>query len=87
MTEKAMIMKYRQGRHTQTQNHVLVEITGVDTKAKASKYIGKKLVIKTSTGKEIHGKITHTHGTSGVLRARFSKGVPSIALGKTVKLE
>lgn len=87
MSEKALILSYRRGRHTQTQNQALLEVAGVDSKAKASKYIGKKLVWVTSSKKEIHGKITSTHGNNGVLRARFTKGLPGAALKKYIKLE
>jgi len=86
MTETALILSYRRGRHTQKQNQILVEIAGIDSKAKASKFIGKKLVWITSAGKEIHGKITHAHGTNGVLRARFAKGMPGISIGKKIKM-
>jgi large subunit ribosomal protein L35Ae len=84
----ALILSFRRGRHTQRMNQFLVEIKGADTKAKASLYIGRR-VVWTSPGKtqkQIHGKITTTHGNSGVLRARFSRGLPGTAVGTRVEL-
>jgi large subunit ribosomal protein L35Ae len=85
---KALILSFRRGRHTQRTNQFLLEIEGVDTKAKASQYIGKR-VIWTSPGaakKKIYGKITQPHGNNGVLRARFSRGLPGTALGTNVQI-
>jgi len=88
-TEKnALILSFRRGRHTQRTNQFLVEINGADTKAKASLYIGSR-VVWTSPGKlkkKIFGKITTTHGNNGVLRARFSRGLPGTAVGTRVEL-
>ena len=65
---------------------MLVEIEGADTKAKASAYIGRKVVWKTPSGKSIYGTITHPHGGHGVVRVRFSKGMPGESLGKKAKV-
>lgn len=87
----ATILSFRRGRHTQRTNQFLLEIEGVDSRAKASKFIGKKVVWKSRTRskdkkpKEILGKITSCHGNNGVLRARFSRGLPGEAV--TTKVE
>ncbi len=83
---KAILLSYRRGRHTQTTNQFLLEVDGCDTKAMASGFIGKKVVWKSHAGKEIFGKITQAHGTSGVLRARFSRGLPGDAMGSKVNI-
>ena len=86
--EKALILSFRRGRHTQRTNQFLLEIKGVDTRAKASVCIGKR-VVWTSPGKlkkKIYGKITTTHGNNGVMRARFSRGLPGTAIGTKVEL-
>ncbi len=82
----ATIVSYRRGRHTQTTNQVLIEIDGVDSRALASGFIGKRVVWRTPSKKEIYGKITQPHGNRGVLRARFSKGLPGEAIGKKVEI-
>jgi large subunit ribosomal protein L35Ae len=78
---RALILGYRRGRHTQTMNQLLLEVEGADSRAKASKYIGKRVVWTSPGDREIRGKITQPHGNSGVLRARFSKGLPGTAVG------
>lgn len=85
---KATIVNYRGGRHTQTMNQLLLEIPGVDSRQLASGFIGKR-VKWTSPGKlkkEIFGKITSIHGNNGILRARFSKGLPGEVLGKEIEI-
>jgi large subunit ribosomal protein L35Ae len=86
MSMKATIVNFRRGRHTQTMNQFLLEIPGVDSGALASGFVGKR-VKWTSPGrlkKDIFGKITNTHGNNGIVRARFSRGLPGDAVGKKV---
>lgn len=89
---QATIISFRRGRHTQKTNQFLVEIEGVDSKEKAAKYIGKKVLWKSkvkskdSKPKEIHGKFTACHGNSGLLRARFSRGLPGEAVTQKIKV-
>ena len=68
-------------------NHILLEVQGVDSRKKASAYVGAGVVWETPGKKEIHGKIASPHGNSGALRARFKKGLPGIALGKKAKIK
>lgn len=84
---KATIVNFRRGRHTQTTNQFIIGIEGIDTRAKASQFIGKKVVWKTKSGKEISGKITSQHGNSGLVRARFSKGLPGEAIGSKLEVK
>ncbi|PIO00301.1 50S ribosomal protein L35ae [archaeon CG10_big_fil_rev_8_21_14_0_10_43_11] len=83
--QSARILNYRQGRRTQTPNQIILNI-GAKSKEDANKYLGRKVVYTTSSGKELHGVITRVHGNSGAVIARFSKGLPGQALGKDVAL-
>ena len=83
---KAKIVSYRRGRHTVHTNQFLIEIKGVDSRALASQFIGKRIVWKTPGKKEIFGKLTRPHGNRGMLRARFSKGLPGTALGTEAEI-
>ena len=85
-SKKATVVSFRRGRHTQHTNQFLLEVDGTDSKAKASQLIGKRVVWKSPGKKEISGKITNTHGNRGVLRARFSRGLPGTVLGKKVDI-
>ncbi len=83
---KATILSYRGSRKTRRMNQMLIEVEGADSKTKASAYIGRRVVWKTPSGRLIYGKITHAHGSKGVLRARFPKGLPGEALGKKARV-
>lgn len=83
---KGKIANYRQGRHTQHTNQFIIKIEGIDTKEKAKDLIGARVVWKSSAGAVIKGKITHTHGNSGAVRARFEKGLPGQAIGQEVDI-
>jgi large subunit ribosomal protein L35Ae len=83
---KALILSFRRGRHTQKTNQFLLEVKGVETRARASQFIGKRVVWKTPSGREIFGKVTSAHGNKGVMRARFSRGLPGTALGTKVEV-
>ncbi len=88
MSMKAIILNFRRGRHTQTMNQLLLEIPGVDSRAMASGFIGKRVkwISPGRLKKEIFGKITNTHGSNGVVRARFSRGLPGDVIGKKVEI-
>ncbi|MCD6229710.1 MAG: 50S ribosomal protein L35ae [Candidatus Diapherotrites archaeon] len=83
---EGIIKNYRQGVHTQHTNQFVVEINESKTKEQASKFIGKKTVWTTGSGKEIKGKITQTHGNKGAVRVRFEKGLPGQAIGAKIKI-
>jgi len=83
---KATVVNFRGGMRTQRTNQLLLYVDGVDSKGTASKFIGKRAVIRTSSGKEISGRITRVHGNSGILRARFTKGVPGQVVGKQIEI-
>ena len=84
---EGIIASFRRGRHTQTDNQMLVNVKDVDSKEKASKLIGKAVVWKSPAGKEIKGKIRSVHGNNGVLRVLFDTGMPGQSLGNKVKIE
>lgn len=83
---QATIVSFRRGKHTQRTNQLLLEIEGMNNKAKASKFIGKRVVWQSKAGRKIFGKITQTHGNKGVVRARFSKGLPGEVLGSKIEI-
>jgi large subunit ribosomal protein L35Ae len=80
------IVNYRRNSTGQTNNHLVVTVQNVDTKDKASKYVGKKVIYNTGK-KDIIGKVNAIHGNSGALRAVFEQAIPGQALGKKVKIE
>jgi len=84
---QAMVLNFRQGRHTQKTNQLLISAKDVDSRASASRFIGKKVMWKTRSGKIIAGKIVAPHGNNGVLRTRFSKGISGEVIGKELSIQ
>lgn len=85
---KALVIQFRRGRKNYKPRHFLLEISGCDSKEKAEKFKGKTVEWK-SPGQEpkiIKGKIAAPHGTKGVLRAIFEKGLPGQALCTEVEV-
>ncbi|MFH1399290.1 MAG: 50S ribosomal protein L35ae [Candidatus Woesearchaeota archaeon] len=78
------IMCFRQGRHTQTNNQMLVSVADVDTKEKAEKLVGKSVQYTTPTGNTISGEVRAVHGNKGALRVLFERGMPGQAIGQKV---
>ena len=87
MGMKARVVNFRQGRHTQKTNQLLLSVKDVDNRGAASKFIGKKVTWKTRSGKVIAGKVASPHGNNGVLRARFSKGISGEVIGKEMEIQ
>jgi len=80
------IINYRRNSTGQTSNHLVVKVPDVDTRDKASKLVGKKVIYNTGK-KDIIGKVNAIHGNSGALRAVFEQSMPGQAIGKKVQIE
>ena len=83
---KGTIVNFRQGRHHQYDNHIIISLEGVEKREKASSLVGKNVVFKTQTGKLINGKIASAHGNKGAVRVIFEKGMPGQSLGRNVEV-
>lgn len=81
---KGTIANFRQGRRTQSTNHMIIVVENVDSKEKASKLIGKKVTWKSPAGKELKGEIRAAHGCKGAVRAIFETGMPGQSIGTSV---
>ena len=81
---EGIIKNFRRGRHTKSNNHMVVCVAGIDSKEKASKLVGKGVVFTTPGKKEIKGKVASPHGNSGALRVIFERGMPGQSLGQKV---
>ena len=84
---EGVIVNFRGSRRVKKGNHMIVQVNGVDSKEKASKLVGKKVVWKTSAGKAISGKVASVHGSNGALRVIFKTGMPGQSLGTKVAVE
>ena len=83
---KGKVSNYRQGVHTQYSNQYVVSVDGVTDRSSAEGIVGKRAVYKTSTGKEIVGKVSKAHGNSGAVLVRFDKGLPGQAVGTELEI-
>jgi len=82
------IVNFRGGKHTQTNNQMVILAEGVSTKDAAAKLVGKS-VTWTSIGKlkkKIVGKITAVHGKNGAVKVLFEKGMPGQSVGQKVQI-
>lgn len=83
---KGRLANYRRGVHTQYTNQYVVEVDGVEDRSSAQGIMGKRVVWKTSTGKEIVGSVSKAHGNAGAVLVRFDKGLPGQAIGTEVEI-
>jgi len=81
------IANFRRGRHRQSSNQMVVLVPGIGSRVAAAKFVGKKVVFKTPSGKEIAGEVRSAHGNSGALRVRFETGMPGQSRTKKVAIE
>lgn len=81
------IVHFRGSRRVKRSNQMIVQVNKIDSKEKASKLVGKKVIWKTSAGKQMIGQITALHGNSGALRVRFETGMPGQSIGSKVAIE
>ena len=83
---KGRLSSYRRGVRTEYTNQYVVEVEGVGDRASAGGILGKRVVWKTPTGKEIVGRVSKAHGNSGAVLVRFGRGLPGQAMGTEVQI-
>lgn len=86
---KGKVIQFRRGRHTVHERHFLIEISGVENRESAGKFVGKEVtwVSPGKLKKEIKGKISSAHGNKGFVRAVFEKGLPGQAITTEVEIK
>jgi len=82
---EGVISNFRQGKHTQSDNQMVIIVDGVSDKEKATGLVGKKVTWTTPSGKQITGEVRSAHGTKGALRVLFERGMPGQSLGEKVQ--
>ncbi len=66
---------------------MILKAASLDSREKAKKLLGKKVVWTSPAGKKLHGEIKAVHGNKGALRAIFEHGLPGQAIGTKIKIE
>lgn len=91
---KGKHLSYQRSKRNNNPNVSLVKIEGVSTVKDAEFYLGKRVAFVYRASKEVRGskirviwgKVTKTHGNSGVVRANFKKNLPPKTFGATVRV-
>ena len=91
---KGIFTGFKRGQRSQKNNTALIAIQNVKDRASSTFYHGKRVAFiykakNQKTGinyKAIWGKVTTSHGQSGMVRARFAKNLPSRAFGSQVRV-
>ena len=79
------IVNYHIGIRTQMSRECLIQFEMTDSVALAGQLMGRKVTWKKGKSRHI-GKVVGLHGKNGLVRVRFTRGVPGQALGTTVEL-
>ncbi|KMZ63816.1 60S ribosomal protein L33-B [Zostera marina] len=91
---RGTILGYKRSKSNQYEHTSLVQIEGVNTKEEVSWYCGKRMayIYKAKTKKDgslyrcIWGKVTRSHGNTGIVRAKFRRNLPSRSMGDKVRV-
>ncbi|MDP3728700.1 MAG: 50S ribosomal protein L35ae [bacterium] len=83
---EGIINNFRRSKTNQNTKHLIISMDSVDSRAKAEKYLGKKVIFTTETGKEISGEVKSAHGNKGCIRVIFERALPGQSLGQKVKV-
>ena len=83
---KGILVQFRRGRHTIHERHYLIDF-GCVSRDEAKKFAGKIVEWKSPSGKILSGKISDAHGTKGLVRAIFERGLPGQAVATEIEVK
>ena len=84
---QGVIKNFRRSRTRQKTNHMIIYLSDISNREKASGLVGKEVVWKSPAGKEINGKVASAHGNKGAVRVIFEKGLPGQSLSGKVEVQ
>ncbi|WVQ81268.1 hypothetical protein IAT38_003391 [Cryptococcus sp. DSM 104549] len=91
---KGRILGHKRGKRNSRPNQSLVQIEGVDSKEAARHYLGKRVAYVYKAKREINGsnvrviwgRISRSHGNSGVVKSKFRTNLPAKTFGASVRI-
>ena len=92
---KGVHLGFKRGLRNQYNHTSLLKISGVDSSESTDFYLGKKVAYITKVSKAGKdgskfrvnwGKVTRSHGSNGVVRAKFDKPLPTQSIGGRVRV-
>ena len=94
MYQTAVFSGFKRSRMNQDPNQALVHIEGCQDKTGAKFYLGKKVVLvrkaqtqhQNSRYRTIWGRVIGTHGSNGVVRAKFRHNLPPESIGSRLRV-
>ena len=72
---EGVVVSFRTGPKTQSSKECIIQFLGIKSSGEAGRFIGRKVVCEIGKG-TVRGKVVALHGTKGLVRARFRKGLP-----------
>lgn len=82
---RGFVVSYVRGPKTQKSKECILRFPNVKSLSDASRLIGKKVAWPIEKHK-ILGKIIAAHGRTGLVKARFTKGLPGQAIGTCIEI-
>ncbi|KAF8329446.1 60S ribosomal protein L33-A-like protein [Cantharellus anzutake] len=91
---RGRILGHKRGKHNVRPNTSLLQIEGVISKEDTKFYLGKRVAyvytaktkIAGSRLRVIWGRITKTHGNSGVVKSKFRHNLPPNSFNSSVRV-